>query len=361
MQPANSKQHASEQMVKAWLVFMACLVFTMVIVGGATRLTDSGLSITEWRPILGAIPPLNELDWLAALEKYRQIPEYKLINKGMSLQDFKFIYWWEWGHRFLGRFIGIAFLVPFLWFWLSGRLHRRQIPRLAILFVLGGLQGALGWYMVKSGLVDRTDVSQYRLSAHLTLATVIFAAIVWTAFGFGQARHNFPGTVRLGKTALAVVVLIIAQTSLGGFVAGLDAGLVHNTWPLMDGSLIPDGLLVMEPAWRNAFENVLTVQFQHRMAAYFIAILAGVQAVRAMAESNPAAVRLSGATIGLAVFMQIGIGIWTLLAQVPISLGLLHQGGALIVLSVCIWHLHEVCSAKRQVPVETVQDATVPG
>jgi cytochrome c oxidase assembly protein subunit 15 len=264
------KQIAARPAVRAWLVFMAVLVFAMVIVGGATRLTDSGLSITEWQPILGAIPPLNEADWQEALEKYRQIPEYQLINKGMSLADFKFIYWWEWGHRFLGRFIGIAFFVPLMFFWLTGRLERSQLPRLLGLFVLGGLQGALGWYMVMSGLVERTDVSQYRLSAHLTLATVIFAALVWTAMGYGNTRRPAAWTVPLGSGAFAVVLLVIAQTALGGFVAGLDAGMAYNTWPLMDGKIIPDGLMVMDPAWRNLFENALTVQFQHRMAAYLI-------------------------------------------------------------------------------------------
>jgi cytochrome c oxidase assembly protein subunit 15 len=341
------KQKSAEPLVRAWLAVMAFMVFAVVIVGGATRLTDSGLSITEWRPLLGAIPPLNEADWLDALEKYRQIPEYKLINKGMSLDGFKFIYWWEWGHRFLGRAIGVAFFVPFVFFWATGRLQRRQIPRLAVLFLLGGLQGALGWYMVKSGLVDRIDVSQYRLSAHLTLATIIFAAIVWTAFGFGRDRWGIRDNVALGWTAFALVLLIIGQTALGGFVAGLDAGLSHNTWPLMDGRIIPNGLLVMEPVWRNLFENVLTVQFQHRLVAYLIAIVALVHAARAAAGANPPNVRLSGLALGLAVLVQIGFGIWTLLAQVPISLGLVHQGGALITLTVSIWHLHEVCTGQK--------------
>ena len=345
MTSLTEKQLASLPYIRWWLVFMAVMVFAMVIVGGATRLTDSGLSITEWKPLLGAIPPLNEADWLEALENYRQIPEYQLINKGMSLDEFKFIYWWEWGHRFLGRAIGVAFFVPFVFFWLTGRLHKTQVPRLLVLFVLGGLQGALGWYMVKSGLVDRTDVSQYRLSAHLTLATVIFAAIVWTALGIGRNRRRPASRVSLGWSALALTGLIIAQTALGGFVAGLDAGLSHNTWPLMDGRLVPNGLMAMEPAWRNFFENVLTVQFQHRIMAYVIVILALVHAARAMSEHNPPAVRMSGLAILLTVLAQVGFGIWTLLAHVPITLGLIHQGGALVVLTACIWHLHEVCAS----------------
>ena len=347
MTTLTAKQLASLPHIRSWLVFVAAMVFVMVIVGGATRLTDSGLSITEWKPLLGAIPPLNETDWLAALDKYRQIPEYQLINKGMSLAEFKFIYWWEWGHRFLGRAIGVIFFVPFVFFWLTGRLHKSQVPRLLVLFVLGGLQGALGWYMVKSGLVERTDVSQYRLSAHLTLATVIFAAIVWTALGIGRNKRRFVATVSLGWPALALTVLVIAQTALGGFVAGLDAGLSHNTWPLMDGRFIPNGLMAMEPAWRNLFENVLTVQFQHRIMAYVIAILALLHAARAMNEIHPPAVRMSGVAILLAVLAQIGFGIWTLLAHVPITLGLIHQGGALVVLTACIWHLHEVCAVPQ--------------
>ncbi len=244
----------------------------MVIVGGATRLTDSGLSITEWQPILGAIPPLTEADWLAAFEKYRQIPEYQLINKGMTLEDFKFIYWWEWAHRFLGRIIGLVFFIPFAVFALTGRLSRGTAWRCGVLFVLGGLQGALGWYMVSSGLVDRVDVSQYRLSAHLTLATVIFAAILWVAIGLGGKRH----APRHGMewAALALVALILLQVAAGGFVAGLDAGMGYNTWPLMDGALVPPGLMIMEPGWRNLFENAMTVQFNHRLLAYVITLAA---------------------------------------------------------------------------------------
>lgn len=343
----TEKQLESQPYIRWWLLFVAAMVFAMVIVGGATRLTDSGLSITEWKPLLGAIPPLSEAHWMTAFDKYRQIPEYQLINKGMSLDEFKFIYWWEWGHRFLGRAIGVAFFIPFAFFWLTGRLHKSQIPRLLALFVLGGLQGALGWYMVKSGLVERTDVSQYRLSAHLTLATIIFAAIVWTAFGIGRDKRPPATTLSLGWPALILTGLIIAQTALGGFVAGLDAGLSHNTWPLMDGRIIPNGLLAMEPAWRNFFENVLTVQFQHRMLAYVIALLALLHAMRAMSETYPPAVRMSGFAILLAVLAQIGFGIWTLLAQVPITLGLIHQGGALVVLTACIWHLHALCSSPR--------------
>jgi len=326
----DARQRAALPAVRFWLYFTAFLIFCMVIVGGATRLTDSGLSITEWQPILGAIPPLTEADWLAALEKYRQIPEYQLINKGMSLEDFKFIYWWEWAHRFLGRIIGLVFFLPFAVFALTGRLSRGTAWRCGVLFVLGGLQGALGWYMVSSGLVDRVDVSQYRLSAHLTLATVIFAAILWVAIGLGGKRH----APRHGMewAALALVALILLQVAAGGFVAGLDAGFGYNTWPLMEGALVPQGLFAAEPWWRNMFENAMTVQFNHRLLAYVITLAAVAYALATRTQT--------AALLLAAVLLQVVFGIWTLLLQVPLWLGLVHQGGALIVLAAALWNLH---------------------
>jgi heme a synthase len=230
---ATPKQVAARPHIRLWLYVVAGLVFAMVIVGGATRLTDSGLSITEWKPILGAIPPLNDADWHEAFRKYQAIPEYHLVNKGMSLDSFKFIYWWEWSHRFLGRFIGVAFFVPFVFFWLGRKIEKDAVPRLLGLFVLGGLQGLLGWFMVKSGLVDRVDVSQYRLTAHLTLALAIYAAIIWTALGFGRPPRNALGSSD-GKMALGIVGLVFLQIALGGFVAGLKAGLNTirgRSWP----------------------------------------------------------------------------------------------------------------------------------
>src|SRR5205823_680076 len=225
-----------------------------------------------------------------------QIPEYSLINAGMTLAEFKFIYWWEWTHRLLGRLIGVAFLAPFLFFWFTRRLELRLMPRLAIIFILGGLQGALGWYMVKSGLLDRTDVSQYRLSAHLTFATVIFGAVVWTALGIGRERRAAP----LDYGALGLVGLILLQIAAGGFVAGLDAGQGYNTWPLMDGSFIPSGLLVVEPAWRNLFENAMTVQFDHRMLAYAVTVHAAILAWRTRSST-------AFAVLGV-VILQIALG-----------------------------------------------------
>jgi cytochrome c oxidase assembly protein subunit 15 len=326
----------SQTAVRAWLLFVAFLVFCMVLVGGATRLTDSGLSITEWQPLLGAIPPLSEADWLVAFEKYKQIPEYTVVNRGMSLDEFKFIYWWEWSHRFLGRFIGVAFLLPFLFFWLGQRLSKHLAWRLAGIFVLGGLQGALGWYMVASGLSERVDVSQYRLAAHLVFAAVIFAAILCTAMNLDAPRRHLRS--RAAWAAAVIVALIFLQIGTGGFVAGIDAGMGYNTWPLMDGKLIPDGLWVMTPSWRNLFENALTVQFMHRMIAYAIAIYITVYAWR---------VRDAGSVFLLSlVLIQIGIGILTLLHQMPLSLALFHQGGALLLLAAALWNLHRRSSSR---------------
>jgi cytochrome c oxidase assembly protein subunit 15 len=335
----TDRERRARPLIRAWLWFAAFLVFAMVIVGGATRLTDSGLSITEWQPLLGAIPPLTEADWLAAFEKYQKIPEYSIINQGMSLSEFKFIFWWEWTHRFLGRFIGFVMIAPFLLLWLTRRVERRLVPRLVGLIALGGLQGALGWYMVSSGLVDRVDVSQYRLAAHLTLATAILGAIAWTALGIGGAARRHPQNGR-DWAALGLVLLVLLQIALGGFVAGLDAGMGYNTWPLMDGQWIPKGLMIMEPAWRNVFENAMTVQFDHRLIAYTVAICAAIYAWQVRSRAAKALLH--------AVLLQVGLGIWTLLAQVPLWLALAHQAGAMLVFATAVWTLHESLSREPE-------------
>jgi heme a synthase len=325
--------------VRIWLFAVAGLIFAMILVGGATRLTNSGLSITEWKPIIGAIPPLSQADWQDAFEKYQQIPEYQLINKGMSLAAFKSIYWWEWTHRLIGRLIGVAFFVPFLVFWLRGAIPRPLLPRLIALFVLGGAQGALGWYMVKSGLAERTDVSQYRLAAHLGLAVLIYGAILWVAFGLGRGGGAREGRVPAAlKAAAGVFVgLIFLQIILGAFVAGTDAGLSHNTWPLMDGAIIPDGLGVMQPWYLNLFENVLTVQFDHRMVAYAVALFAlavAFAAARAGAGQGSALIVLA------AVLAQISLGIFALLSHLEIGLALAHQAGAMLLFALAIYQMH---------------------
>lgn len=329
MKNPTPRQSAALPYVRAWLFIVAFLVFAMVIVGGATRLTDSGLSITEWQPLLGAIPPLTDADWLAAFDKYKLIPEYSVINRGMTLAEFKFIYWWEWAHRFLGRIIGAVFLLPLLFFALTKRLPKGAWPRLAAIFVLGGLQGALGWYMVRSGLAGRVDVSQYRLAAHLTLAAVIFAAVVWAALRIGSEPRRI--TERERGAAL-LCALIILQIAAGGFVAGLDAGKGYNTWPLMEGALVPGGLFPLTPWWRNLFENAMTAQFSHRVIAYVLAV--GV-AAHAYLARTPSAVLLLGM-----VLAQAALGIWTLLAMAPLELSLIHQGGAFLLLAAALWNLH---------------------
>ncbi|MGH6873500.1 MAG: COX15/CtaA family protein, partial [Aestuariivirgaceae bacterium] len=261
-----AKHVTAYPLIRLWLWSVAGLILAMVLIGGATRLTDSGLSITEWQPLMGVVPPLDEASWKEAFEKYKAIPEYRIVNSGMSLAEFKFIYWWEWTHRFLGRFIGLVVFLPLAFLWATRRLDARTVRSMVLLLILGGAQGALGWYMVKSGLAERTDVSQYRLAAHLALAAAIYATVVWIALGIGTSFRRIDS--REAGMALGLVLLILLQIALGGLVAGLDAGLSHNTFPLMDGKLVPDGLLVMTPRWRNLFENALTVQFLHRTMAY---------------------------------------------------------------------------------------------
>ena len=331
--------------VRVWLLLVAALVFCMIVVGGAVRLTDSGLSITEWQPLLGAIPPLNEADWLAAFDKYKAIPEYAIVNAGMSLEAFKAIYWWEWSHRFLGRFVGVAFALPFFFFWFTGRVRGLFALKCLGVFALGGLQGAIGWYMVKSGLVDRIDVSQYRLALHLLTAFSILSLLVWLALEAGPDT----GRVRLRtvtlwqlRTATALFVLVFVQSGLGALVAGLKAGLTYNTWPLMDGKLLPDGLLSHAPWYTNFFENVTTVQFDHRMTAYAVFVLALVHLVSVIRTADDERVVGSAGLLALCVLAQMLIGIWTLISGVPLALGLAHQGGAAIVVAVATLHLHAI-------------------
>ena len=312
-----------------WLLAIAAMIFAMVVVGGATRLTGSGLSITEWNPVMGAVPPLSKADWQMAFEKYKLSSQYRLQNSGMSLSDFQFIFWWEWAHRLLGRSIGLVFVGPFVIFAGCRMLPRRLWPRLFGLFILGGLQGALGWYMVASGLVDRVSVSQYRLAAHLTLAALIFAFTFWVYFSLYQ-RHRWLGT-GTQILALGVTALVLVQIAAGGFVAGLDAGQGYNTWPLMDGVWVPSGLLAAQPLWANLFENALTVQFNHRMLAYLVFGLVAAQAM---------ITRQTSANVLLAlVLLQVLLGISTLVLHVPLALALLHQAGALVVLAAAVWNL----------------------
>lgn len=344
--PANTSdrpadRRADRRAIAAWLFLSAAMIFAMVVIGGITRLTESGLSMVEWAPLLGWIPPLSEAEWQAVFAQYRLSPEYRHINAGMTLAEFKAIFWWEYIHRVWGRLIGVVFLVPFLWFALRGRLDRPLAWRLGAIFVLGGLQGGLGWFMVMSGLVDRPEVSQYRLTAHLGLAVVLYVAVLWTALGLVRR----PGARRRGPLAgatAALAGLVFLTVLSGGFVAGLDAGLAYNTFPLMDGRLVPALYLDFEPAWRNLFENVAAVQFNHRALA--VTTLVATLGLWLAARRRPL-VPAARTALDLAAAMaliQVALGISTLLLYVPVALGALHQAGALVLLSLVTWAAFEL-------------------
>lgn len=329
----------NERSVALWLFSVCFLIFCMVIVGGLTRLTDSGLSITEWQPLLGAIPPLSLADWMEAFEKYRQIPEYQLVNKGMSLEEFKFIYWWEWGHRFLGRIIGVAFLVPLLYFVISRRLSRSMFWPLLGIFILGALQGGMGWYMVQSGLTERVDVSQYRLAAHLILALILFSCCFWLGLRLWWQGEIMPASGRRVVFGGVLVACIFVQSFLGALVAGTDSGLIYTTWPLMDGDFIPSGLFAASGTITDAFEHPMTIQFNHRMFAYFLMFLVLAELYLVNRRREAATIRRSAAMLAASVLIQAGLGILTLIYAVPLHLGGMHQAMAVIVLAAGLYHL----------------------
>jgi cytochrome c oxidase assembly protein subunit 15 len=323
--------------VKWWLVAVAALIAIMVLVGGATRLTESGLSIVEWKPVTGTLPPLNEAQWAQAFEGYKAIPQYRELNAGMSLAEFKTIFWWEWSHRLLGRVIGAVYLLPFLFFLWRGALSVELKRRLWLIFALGALQGAVGWWMVASGLSQRTEVSQYRLATHLVLALVIFAATVWTLRRLTDRPHAAAPS-RLKITGVALLALTFLQLYFGALVAGLRAGRVYNTWPGIDGALIPSAarLFFEEPWWRNLFDNTLTVQFEHRMTAYALLALAVLHAIDTVRSRASAAVIGGAWWLVAAITLQAVLGILTLLHQVPINLALAHQATAIVVLTLAV-------------------------
>lgn len=325
--------------VRIWLYCIALLVLCMVAVGGITRLTGSGLSIVEWKPISGTLPPLSEAEWLADFEAYKQIPQYEYVNKGMSLEEFKFIFFWEWFHRFLGRFIGLAFAVPFLVFLFQKRFSWNLAAPLAGLFILGGFQGGLGWWMVSSGLSQLVSVSQYRLAAHLGAAALLFMALVWVARRL-DPRPMTP--IRPRWPIVVLLALVFVQLIAGAFVAGLDAGMGYNTWPLMDGALIPRGLDVIDPWWKNLFENALTVQFIHRCIAYVVVIYAGFLVWRQARAGGFAGAHGWLPRIGLLILLQVVLGIATLLAMVPIPLALGHQALAFMLCGAIVTYLADM-------------------
>jgi cytochrome c oxidase assembly protein subunit 15 len=330
------------QRVANWLLLCAAMVFAMAIIGAITRLTESGLSITEWKPISGAIPPLSEAQWLAEFEKYKQIPEYQVMNRGMSLEEFKHIFFWEWFHRLWGRLIGVVFAVPLIWFAVKGMISRPMLPRLVGLFLLGGLQGFIGWFMVQSGLSERTDVSHYRLAMHLSMALILYALLIRTALGLRHPgagpRAELAPLVWHGRAALALVAITVVW---GAFVAGLDAGFAYNTWPLMNGDFMPPEVWNLSPAWLNFLENTATVQFTHRWLA-IVTALAVLTYVWRIGQRSDVAARAKTVALGLAagVLAQVGLGITTLLLAVPVALGSAHQGGAMVVIGLLVWSLH---------------------
>jgi heme a synthase len=356
----SALQTPNNRAVRWWLVTIAVLIVIMALVGGATRLTESGLSIVEWKPVTGTLPPLNQEQWKDAFDAYKAIPQYRELNAGMTLGEFKTIFWWEWTHRLVGRVIGIAFLLPFLWFLWRGALNADLRLRLWLIFGLGALQGVVGWWMVVSGLSERVEVSHYRLATHLMLALLIFSAIVWTLRRLAD-RSPSGASSRLKITSLALLVLTFVQLYLGALLAGLRAGRVFNTWPQIDGALIPSTarLFFEEPWWRNLFDNTLTVQFEHRMVAYALFALAILHAVDAV-RSRAGTVAVSGALwLAAAVTLQAGLGIFTLLNQVPVLLGLAHQAVAMSVLTLAIFQTERLVARQpEQQQQKLVQPAT---
>jgi heme a synthase len=329
--------------IQLWLYAVAALVLAMVLVGGATRLTESGLSITEWQPVMGVVPPLNATQWHDEFEKYQAIPQYRELNRGMSLDAFKTIYWWEWTHRLIGRTIGVVFLLPLLWFLWRGWIGPGLRARLWLIFGLGALQGAVGWWMVASGLVHRVEVSQYRLATHLALACIIYVAILWTAQRLDD-HESAPASGAIRAAAIGLLIMVLGQIYLGALVAGLRAGYVYNTWPLIDGALVPNAarLFFDVPLWRNFFENTLTVQFDHRMLAYTVGVAALVHAVNVARTVKTGPVVAGAIVLAAAVTLQAALGIFTLLMAVPISLALMHQAMAMLVLTVATIHAASV-------------------
>jgi cytochrome c oxidase assembly protein subunit 15 len=330
--------------VAAWLLLCAAMVFAIVVVGGITRLTHSGLSIVEWQPLLGALPPLSLTDWEALFAKYRETPEFRLVNFDMDLAGFQSIFWWEWIHRLLGRLIGVVFLLPFLWFLLRGHLERPLAWKLAGVFALGALQGALGWTMVASGLVDDPRVRHFRLTAHLGVALAIFAAELWIALGLLASSQRADTSPALGRGAGAIVAVVFVLALSGGFVAGLRAGYAYNTFPLMNGHWIPPEILMLEPWWKNFFYNMATVQFVHRGIAWLLMVLVPLLWWRALAAPLASSQRRACHVLLAVLALQVALGIATLLTAVPVSLAAAHQGGAVVLLAAAIWVAHELAA-----------------
>ena len=345
--PSRNTPAKTQRPIALWLLVCCALIFAMVVLGGVTRLTRSGLSIVEWKPITGVLPPLNPAQWEETFAKYRETPEYLKINRGMNLGEFKSIFWLEYYHRLLGRAIGVVFLIPFLYFLVRRRLSRALVPKLLAMFVLGGLQGVLGWYMVKSGLKNDPHVSPYWLAAHLAVAFVLYAYLLRVALGllFPAPQYKTSAAItRFGRYSLGVTVLIFIMVLSGAFVAGLKAGLVYNTFPTMNGHWIPAGLFALHPLWRNFFENLATVQFDHRILAYVLALVIPLFWLRARGLPLPPRARLAIHLLLAMLALQITLGIATLLFVVPIPLAAGHQAGAVMLFTIAVFINHELRS-----------------
>ena len=331
----DGARQSSRGAIRIWLLSLFALVCVMIVVGGMTRLTDSGLSITEWRPVTGAIPPLSAEMWAEEFEKYRQIDQYHLMNQGMTLDEFKVIYWWEWGHRQLGRVIGLVWGVGFLWFWIRGRIPTGWTPRLLLLGGLGGLQGAIGWWMVASGLTEgMVAVASYRLAVHLGLAFVILGLIAWYSFLLNRPEAELIAARRaregkLFSLSTGLMHFAFLQIILGALVAGIDAGRGYTDWPLMNGVFIPPELFAMQPVWVNFFENPATTQFIHRKAGYLLLVLAGLVWWRGR-KSNHGATRAAFNAMFVVMLAQVALGIATVLQGAPWQLGITHQATAVL-------------------------------
>ena len=347
MPPKTAPAHP-DRIVAFWLFGVAAMVAIMVVVGGTTRLTGSGLSMVEWRPLVGWLPPLSDSQWARIFELYRDTPEFRLVNSWMALEDFRRIFWWEYIHRLWGRLIGLVFLLPFLWFLARRMLHRELVWRLVVLFVLGAAQGAIGWWMVRSGLSEDPAVSHYRLCIHLSLAFLIFGLLLWT--GFGLLRRGPVGHVprSLRHHALLALVVLSLTVAAGALVAGLDAGLVYNTFPLMDGQLVPEDYASTMPFWLNAFENPVAVQLHHRALAILTLVIVLSLLWRVIRSGLPAAARLPAHVLAAATIVQAGLGIATLVTVVPVVLAVVHQAGAVAAFLAAIWLLH--CWSDRTRP-----------
>jgi len=341
--PNPQGQH--DRQIAYWLFFCAAVIFGMILLGGVTRLTSSGLSMVDWKPIMGVIPPMTQADWQEMFLKYQQFPEYQKINVGMSLEDFKPIFMYEYLHRVLGRLIGVIFIVPFLFFYFSRRIKTGLTPKLVIMLIGGGCQGLLGWYMVKSGLVDNPHVSQYRLTAHLGAAVLIYGFILWTAFGLVLTARAQP--VELQRFSIGLSALIYLMILSGGLVAGTHAGNAYSTWPLMGDSFVPAGLYAMTPAWLSAFEDITTIQFNHRMFAYLIVALVVAFAIRAFRFGVVGRLKVGiFCLIGL-LGMQVTLGISTLIFYVPIPVAAAHQVGAVALLTASLFISHCLSNGLR--------------